>query len=58
METYLLNALLNAIAEATFGHPIIDREIPEYTPEEVRVADIAHAMREAFRAGQLVRGRA
>jgi len=55
MENYLVNALLNAIAEATFGHPVIDPDLPEYTPEEVRVTDIAYAMREAFRIGQLVR---
>ncbi|HDR9019314.1 TPA: enoyl-ACP reductase [Burkholderia vietnamiensis] len=58
MERYLVDAVLNAIAESTFGHPIIDREIPEYTPEEVRISDIEHAMREAFRAGQMFRGRA
>jgi hypothetical protein len=55
MDNYLLNALLNVVAETTFGHPVIGSDLPEYTPEEVRLIDIAHAMREAFRLGQLVR---
>ncbi|WP_261531676.1 enoyl-ACP reductase [Burkholderia multivorans] len=58
MERYLIDAMLNAIATNTFGFPIIDHPAaPECTPDTVRIADLVHAMREAFRAGQLTRGR-
>ncbi|RQY14872.1 enoyl-ACP reductase [Burkholderia stagnalis] len=55
MERYLLNALLNAIAESTFGYPIIDSDLPDSTTTEIKLLDLAHALREVFRAGQLVR---
>lgn len=55
MEKYLVETLLNAIAERIIGHHVIDPETAASTPVELTLDDVSRLMRGAFEAGQSVR---
>ncbi|MEQ5844421.1 MULTISPECIES: hypothetical protein [Paraburkholderia] len=55
MQNYLIEVILDAIAQHVFGIDAIDYYRAE-NRVEVSVADLRHALHEAFRAGQGVRG--
>ncbi|EDT05929.1 hypothetical protein [Burkholderia ambifaria] len=55
MEKYLVETVLNAIAERIIGHRIIDSETAASTTIEITLDDASRLMRGAFEAGQSVR---
>lgn len=55
MDKYLVDALLNAIAERNIGHWIVDRDTAGSTSVELTLDDVSRLMRDAFDAGRCVR---
>ncbi|WP_269510794.1 enoyl-ACP reductase [Burkholderia sp. IMCC1007] len=55
MEKYLVETVLNAIAERIIGHRVIDADTAASTSVELTLDDVSRLMRGAFEAGQSVR---
>ena len=55
MEKYLVETLLNAIAERIIGHRVIVADTAAATAVELTLDDVSRRMRGAFEAGQSVR---